>query len=161
MQIELKHIINQFKEDEISLNKIIVSLFIKANSIQVRNNVLIKSLLISKTSPLHKHIPQSSFPFDFDDVIEAFELAIPSKEKIINGAVYTPNYIKNFIVEHSFNKVKKKRQDILAADISCGCGAFLYTVANKLKVETGKSFNQIFKDNVFGLDISKSSITRA
>ena len=33
MQKEFKHIINQFKEDESSLNKIIVSVFINSNSI--------------------------------------------------------------------------------------------------------------------------------
>ena len=161
MQKELKYIITQFKEDESSLNKIIVSVFIRANSIQVKNNALIKSLLISEKSVLYKTIEALSLPFTFDDVIEAFELAIPNGEKVINGAVYTPNYIKGFIVEHSIKKIEKPLQNILAADISCGCGAFLFTFANKVKAETGKSFSQIFKDNIFGLDISKSSITRA
>lgn len=160
MQKEFKHIINQFKEDESSLNKIIVSVFIKSNSIKVKNNALIKSLLISEDSTLSKYLVYSSFIFTFDDLIEAFELAIPTGEIVINGAVYTPNYIKNFIVEHSLNKIEKPHQDILAADIACGCGAFLFTIANKLKAETEKTFYQIFKDNIFGLDISKSSIRR-
>ena len=161
MQKELKYIINQFREDESSLNKIIVSVFVRANSLQVKNNDLIKSLLISKKSVLFKTIIALNMPFTFDDVIEAFELAIPNGEKVINGAVYTPNYIKGFIVEQSLKKIEKPLQKILAADISCGCGAFLFTFANKIKVETGKSFSQIFKDNIFGLDISNSSIERA
>ena len=158
MQKELKYIINQFREDESSLNKIIVSVFVRANSLQVKNNALIKSLFISKKSVLLKTIIALNMPFTFDDVIEAFELAIPNGEKVINGAVYTPNYIKGFIVEHSLKKIEKPLQKILAADISCGCGAFLFTFASKIKAETGKSFFQIFKDNIFGLDISKSSI---
>ncbi len=160
MQKEFKYIINQFKEDEISLNKIIVSVFIKSNAIKVKNNTLIKSLLISEDSALSKYLVYASFNFSFDDLIEAFELAIPMGEKVINGAVYTPNHIKNFIVEHSLKKIDKPHQEILAADIACGCGAFLFTIANKLKSETDKTFHQIFKDNIFGLDISKSSITR-
>lgn len=160
MQKELKNIISQFKEDEASLNKIIVSVFIKANRIKVKNNALIKSLLISDRSLLNKHVYQLNCAFNFDDVIEAFELAIPSREKVINGSVYTPNYIKNFIVEHSLKKVQKQHHKILVADISCGCGAFLFTVANKLRTETGRPLYQIFKDNIFGLDISKSSINR-
>jgi adenine-specific DNA-methyltransferase len=160
MQKEFKHIINQFKEDESALNKIIVSVFIKSNSIKVRNNALIKSMLISEDSPLHKYLVYSTFKFGFDDLIEAFELAIPTGEKVINGAVYTPNYIKNFIVEHSLKKIQKELESVLAADIACGCGAFLYTIASKLKSETSKSFYQIFKDNIFGLDISESSIKR-
>jgi len=160
MQKEFKHIINQFREDETSLNNIIVSVFIKSNSIKVENNTLIKSLLLLEDSPLSKYLVYASFKFTFDDLIEAFELAIPTGEVVINGAVYTPNYIKNFIVEHSLNKIEKPHQNVLAADIACGCGAFLFTIANKLKAETEKTFYQIFKDNIFGLDISKSSIKR-
>jgi adenine-specific DNA-methyltransferase len=161
MHKEFKNIINQYSEDEPSLNRIIVSVFINSNSIHVQHNELIKSLLIDSSSNLYNHVVFSMEKFTFDDLIEAFEQAIPNGEKVINGAVYTPNYIKNFIVEHSLNKVEKNKESILAADISCGCGAFLFTVANKLKAETTKSFEQIFKDNIFGLDISPSSIKRA
>ena len=161
MHKEFKNIINQYSDDEWTLNKIIVSTFINSNSIHVNNNELIKSLLIDDSSPLFKFTVFSIGKFTFDDVIEAFEQAIPSGEKVINGAVYTPNYIKNFIVEHSLKKVQKIKEAVLTADISCGCGAFLFTIANKLKAETSKSFYQIFKDNIFGLDISASSIKRA
>jgi adenine-specific DNA-methyltransferase len=161
MHKEFKNIINQYSEDEFSLNRIIVSVFVNSNSIHVMHNELIKSLLIDPNSDLYNHVVFSTETFTFDDLIEAFEQAIPSGEKVINGAVYTPNYIKNFIVEHSLNKVERNKESILAADISCGCGAFLFTVATKLKAETTKSFEQIFKDNIFGLDISPSSIKRA
>jgi len=161
MRKEFKHIINQYIEDENNLNKIIVSVFVNSNSLQVRKNKLIKSLLLNKNSLPYKHIVSSISKFTFEDLIEAFELAVPSCEKVINGAIYTPNYIKHFIVEHSLRKVKKPHESILTSDISCGCGAFLFTIANKLKDETRKTFYQIFKENLFGLDISKSSIKRA
>lgn len=160
MQKELKHIITLYKEDEASLNKIIVSIFARANAIKIENNILLKSLLITQESPLYQTILNLNSLFTFDDVIEAFELAIPSGEKVINGAVYTPNYIKSFIVEHSLKKVAKPLNEILAADISCGCGAFLFTFANKAKALTDKTFSEIFKENVYGLDISDSSVAR-
>jgi len=159
MQKEFKNIISLFSEDETSLNKIIVSAFIKSNGIKVRNNTLIKSLIISDNSSLNQYT-QLDVKFTFDDLIEAFELAIPKKEQVINGAVYTPNYIKTFIVENSFSKIEKPHQNVLVADIACGCGAFLYTVSCKLKSETNKTYYQIFSENIFGLDISKSSIHR-
>lgn len=160
MQQKLKNIINNYKDEESTLNKIIVSIFIKANNIAVEKNDLIKSLLISKKSNLSHIIDDFEFDFNFDDLIEAFELAIPSSEKTTNGAVYTPTYIKNFIVEGSFDKIKKPSQDLITGDISCGCGAFLFTIANSLKLKTDKSFYDIFRDNIFGLDISLSSIER-
>lgn len=159
MQKEFKNIISLFSEDETSLNKIIVSAFVKSNKIKVRNNTLIKSLIVEESSDLSQYI-QLDVKFTFDDLIEAFELAIPKKEQVINGAVYTPNYIKTFIVENSFSKIEKPYQDVLVADIACGCGAFLYTISNKLKSETNKTYYQIFSENTFGLDISKSSIHR-
>src|SRR5690554_1454801 len=159
MQKEFKNIISLFSEDETSLNKIIVSAFVKSNKIKVRNNTLIKSLIVEESSDLSQYI-QLDVKFTFDDLIEAFELAIPKKEQVINGAVYTPNYIKTFIVENSFSKIEKPYQDVLVADIACGCGAFLYTISNKLKSETNKTYYQIFSENIFGLDISKSSIHR-
>ena len=160
MQKEFKNIINQFREDESLLNRIIVSVFLKSNGIKFKNNALIKSLMISEDSALSKYLVYSTSKFSFDTLIEAFELAIPTTEKVINGAVYTPNFIKTFIIENSFAKIEKPHQNVLAADIACGCGAFLFTIANKLKSETGKTFYQIFRENIYGLDISKSSITR-
>ena len=159
MQKEFKNIINLFRENENSLNKIIVSVFIKSNAIKVRNNALIKSLIISENSPLSQYI-HLNFKLTFDDLIEAFELAIPKNKQIVNGAVYTPNYIKTFIVENSFSKMEKPHINALVADIACGCGAFLYTVSNKLKSTTNKTYYQIFNENIFGLDISKTSIER-
>lgn len=160
MNKDLKNIINQFSDDENTLNKILVSIFINSNSLKVKNNKLIKDLILSKQSPFHHHIIFATYKFPFDELIESFELAIPSKEKVVNGAVYTPNYIKSFIVENSISKVKKPLSEIKSADISCGCGAFLFTIANKQKNETQRPFREIFEENLFGLDICQTSIKR-
>lgn len=160
MNKDLKNIINQFSDDEDSLNKILVSIFINANSLKVKNNNLIKDMIISKESPLYHHIVFAMYKFSFDELIESFELAIPTSERVVNGSVYTPNYIKSFIVENSFSKIKKSLSNIKAADISCGCGAFLFTIANKLKKDTQRPLNEIFKENIFGLDICQTSIKR-
>lgn len=160
MQKDLKNIINKFSEEETLLNKIIVSSFVRVNSIDVKNNSLIKSLIIEENSEIYSYISKLKAPFSLDDVIEAFELAIPTKEKAINGAVYTPRYIKKFIIDNSLTKITKPIGDILAADISCGCGAFLFTLADVIKNETLKSFSEIFDENIYGLDISESSIQR-
>lgn len=160
MNKDLKNIINQFSDDESTLNKILVSIFINSNSLKVKNNKLIKDLILSKDSPFYHHIVFATYKFSFDELIESFELAIPSQDKVVNGAVYTPNYIKSFIVENSISKVKKSLPEIKSADISCGCGAFLFTIANKHKNETKRPFCEIFEENIFGLDICQTSIKR-
>lgn len=160
MNKDLKNIINQFSDDESTLNKILVSIFINSNSLKVKNNKLIKDLILTKNSLFYNHIVFATYKFSFDELIESFELAIPSQDKVVNGAVYTPNYIKSFIVENSLSKVKKPISEIKSADISCGCGAFLFTVANKQKCETQRPFSKIFEKNIFGLDICQTSIKR-
>jgi adenine-specific DNA-methyltransferase len=160
MQKELKQIINIYKEDDNAINQIIVSVYVQNNSFTVKNNKLITSLLIGERSSLHKVILDLKGNFTIDNVIEAFELAIPSADKVVNGAVYTPAYIKNFIVDSSITKLSRPLNKLLCADISCGCGAFLYTFASKLRVTSGKSFEKIYRDNVFGLDINSCSINR-
>jgi hypothetical protein len=47
------------------------------------------------------------------------------------------------------------------SDIACGTGAFLYTVAQEIKQKTNRSYFDIFKQNIYGLDISDYTITRA
>lgn len=160
MQKEIKYILNQFKEDEHKLNKVIVALYLHANSIKVKNNTLIKSLNMTNrelSSILKENVVTQ---FGMVEVIQAFELAIPAKEQTINGAVYTPKIIKEYIVRKTLAKVKKRHESIIAGDISCGCGAFLYTLAKRLHFDTGKPYKEIFKRNLFGLDISSSSIER-
>jgi adenine-specific DNA-methyltransferase len=157
---ELKHIINRFKEDEASLNAILVTIFVRSSAIPVVHNKLINSLLITPRSALFTVIAKSALSLNFDELIESFELAIPISDKIINGAVYTPNSIKSFIVEQTINKTTKPLEHILVSDIACGCGAFLFTLAQTLRLKTNKSFAKIFQDNLFGLDISEISVLR-
>lgn len=159
MNNQFKKIINEYKEDEMLFNKIVVSSFVKANKIVVCENVLIKSLLIEQIDN-EKQLPKIDFQFGFDQLIEAFELAIPNKEKVINGAVYTPTNIKTFIINTCISKTKKPLVDCLVSDISCGCGAFLFSYAQKLHNETNKAYCEIFVENIYGLDISSQSIER-
>ncbi|QEC66156.1 SAM-dependent DNA methyltransferase [Panacibacter ginsenosidivorans] len=159
MNNQFKKIMQAYKEDELLFNRIIVSSFVKANKLVVTNNKLIKSLLLKEGNSATL-LPETNFKFGFDELIEAFELAIPNEDKVINGAVYTPNYIKNFIIKKCISKIKKPLNNCLVADISCGCGAFLYTYALHLHEERGKLYSEIFRDNIYGLDISKHSIER-
>jgi hypothetical protein len=157
----LKQILSHYKEDDANFNRIVVSLYISSNSIGVINNTLIKSLIVREPESFDSRLKNQSSHFGIHEVIQAFELAIPSKEKTINGAVYTPQNIKEFIIANTISRVRKPSDEILAGDISCGCGAFLYSLAERIHRDTGRSFKEIFQKNIFGLDISQSSIERA
>jgi hypothetical protein len=50
--------------------------------------------------------------------------------------------------------------ECLCADISCGCGAFLFTLADYIHTKTDKPFAEIYH-NIYGIDISEISIRRS
>ncbi len=153
--------------DDLSIvNKLLVEAYLQFNNIEVKRNQII---LACKQGNDKKEVEEfislvrlKNKKFDFEDLIHLFETTIPLKDVSTNGAVYTPYYIKDFIVGESFKSLNDSNyHDIKVADIACGTGAFLYTVAQKIREKTEKSYFDIFKENIFGLDISDYTITRA
>ncbi|MFB0923849.1 MAG: N-6 DNA methylase, partial [Vicingaceae bacterium] len=152
----LKHI-----DDPLIVNRIIVTAFASYNGIANVSNEIIGKLILSTDHPVFIELIGLIPKFDFDEVIEAFEVAIPNKESQTNGAVYTPSRIKDYIVAKALQETDTSICNLLAADISCGCGAFLYTLAKSLKSSCKTTYFEIFQNQLFGLDISQNSIDRA
>jgi adenine-specific DNA-methyltransferase len=151
------------------INRLIVSSYLAVNDITVLNNNLLRTCTISRYeekeySALENFtdiIYQDLGKLDFEDVIELFEFVISPSDKINNGAVYTPDYIRCYIVDQCIAIHNQDINDVLACDISCGCGGFLLTVANSIRRITNRSYEQIFKENIYGIDITEYSIERA
>jgi methylase of polypeptide subunit release factors len=163
---EISGYLNKLSDNLSVVNKLIVGAYLKFNNINVTNNKLILSCIKGNDKDTVQEfinlIKQKNGKFDFEDVIHLFETSIPSKDITENGAVYTPNYIKDYIVEETLNKFSSnKLPHIKVADIACGAGAFLYTVAQRIKTNSSKSYSEIFKENIYGLDISDYTIQRA
>ena len=163
---EISEYLNKLSDNLSIVNKLIVGAYLEFNNISISNNKLILSCIEGNDKDTVQRfihlIKQKNGKFDFEDVIHLFETSIPSKDITVNGAVYTPNYIKNYIVDATLNKFSDTElPNIKVADIACGTGAFLYTVAQKIKTKSLKSYSEIFKENIFGLDISEYTIQRA
>ena len=161
MNKTFEKIINKYIENEHLVNRMIVTVFVEANGFKVSKNELIKNLLIPHSDRHYLEISSLFDTFSFEQLIEAFEVAIPSGDKQTNGAVYTPKIIKDFITSRSLKALSEPFDQILCADISCGCGAFLYSLAVAIHEATGNLIENIIKNQLFGLDISHSSILRA
>ncbi|MBD80685.1 MAG: hypothetical protein CL840_17355 [Crocinitomicaceae bacterium] len=163
---EISGFLNKLSDNLLIVNKLIVGTYLEFNNIKVSNNKLILSCVEGndkKTVEAFIHlIQQKNGKFDFEDVIHLFETSIPSKDITVNGAVYTPHYIKDYIVDETLGKFPDSElANIKVADIACGTGAFLYTVAQKIKTKSSKTYSEIFKENIYGLDISDYTIQRA
>lgn len=166
-----KKIVSYLKNKKITnpidVDKLLISSFIISNNFFIKNNILIKKYLIgtddSQTTIILKDlielINKEINDYNFEELIKLFEYVISPSDRIVNGAVYTPENIRTYIT----NTVLKKRKDISTikiADISCGCGGFLFNAAQNLKKLTNETYNNIFEKNIFGLDIQEYSIQR-
>lgn len=163
---DISKFLNELSDNLTIVNKLIVGAYIQFNNINIKNNKLILSCIKGNDKETIKTfinlIKLKNGKFDFEDVIHLFETSIPTKDVSVNGAVYTPNYIKDYIVKETLNKIENSDlPNIKVSDIACGTGAFLYTVAQQIKKKSNKSYSDIFKQNIYGLDISDYTITRA
>ena len=159
MDKKINTLINKYTDDELLLDKLVVSSFVRHQNLDVYKGYLAQFVAEEKDG-LEQDITLLSSELTLEDVISIFELAIPQAEKTTNGAVYTPKYIRDYIVNHVFSSARKPLAECLCADISCGCGAFLFTLADYIHTKTGESFTAIYR-NLYGTDISEISIRRA
>ena len=164
MNKQVKDYIKNFSNDLHIVNKLIVAAYLKYNNIEVKNNKHILTLLSGNDyREIEKFInllQEHSSEFNFEDVINLFEITIPTGDIIVNGAIYTPKYIREYIVNNTIVQQKKDSSSLIIADIACGSGAFLYSASEYLKEKTNKSLYELYKNNILGLDISDYALER-
>ncbi len=150
------------------VDRLIISAFLTKNALTIKRNKFLKSYVIDAgniqecTSLVQflAIVNEEIKDFDIEKLIELFEFVISPADRVINGAVYTPLNIREFIIDKSFEAKEDILHRVKIADISCGCGGFLYTAAKQLKLETNSTYFHIFKYQIFGIDIQPYSIVR-
>ena len=165
---EIFYFLQKYNTDEYKINRLLVSAFLYQHKLTNIKNIFIKNLCIEKKTS--EYLVLNDFlnllqgyekSFSFESFLELFEFVISPSDKLINGAIYTPDNIREFITKKAFlDFPKNKYDDITIADIACGAGGFLIDASMELKTKTKKSFKDIYKDNIFGLDIQEYSIKR-
>ncbi|WP_113922059.1 Eco57I restriction-modification methylase domain-containing protein [Cognataquiflexum aquatile] len=89
------------------------------------------------------------------DLENHLELIIPQRDRKLNGAFFTPDYIVDFIINEL--KPESNHKNL---DPSCGCGAFLIGLTEYYKNTFGKPIQSIIKENIYGSDILEYNIHR-
>ena len=159
MDKKIKALIEKYSDNEALLIQLVITAFVRFNHLELGNGFL-AAFVGDASEELEADITLLSAQCAMEDVISFFELAIPDDEKTANGAVYTPKYIRDYIVHQVMHPIEKPLAECLCADISCGCGAFLYTLAEYIHEHTGEQYSNIFK-HLYGVDISATSVNRA
>jgi hypothetical protein len=160
--------LSQYSTTPRDVDRLIISAFLDINKLKPQKNELLKVYLIKRDEKEEyasliqfKQVINSEIKqFGFEELIELFEFVISPADRIINGAIYTPQKIRLFIVTEAFEKINSIGDQIRISDIAMGCGGFLFNASIELKNRTGKRYSEIFKNNIFGLDIQEYSVHR-
>lgn len=160
--------LSQYSTTPKDVDRLIISAFLEINKLHPKKNELLKAYsiesikkeeyesLIEFVSVIRSDINQ----FGFEQLIELFEFVVSPADRVINGAIYTPQNIRAFIVSEAFKKINTIDESIKISDIAMGCGGFLFNSSIELKKRTGKTYSEIFRNHIFGLDIQEYSVNR-
>jgi len=160
--------LSQYSTTPKDVDRLIISAFLEINKLKPKKNNLLKAYSInSENKEEHSFLLEfvsivfsDTKVFGFEELIELFEFVISPEDRIINGAIYTPQNIRTFIVSEAFKKIKSIDDSIKISDIAMGCGGFLFNASIELKKKTGKTYSKIFRNHIFGLDIQEYSVNR-
>lgn len=155
--------LRRYSYDTFKVDRLLISAFIVLNNVEINHNRMLKDYLIQTTDDDFESLTVfANFlqHIDFEHLIELFEFVVSPSDKVINGAVYTPDYIREYIVSNCLNMFPGQLDNVRTADISCGCGGFLLAVTQQLRELTGRTLFEIFRDNIYGIDIAEYSIQR-
>jgi len=155
-----------YKENDI--NKLLVSSFLYINEINEVNNVFLREFIINNNDEaevlrLKRFVSFFDDKFDIELLLELFEFVISPQDKEVNGAVFTPKYIRDYLVKHILDEFRNQEIEIYNlkfGDIACGCGGFFKTIADEYRIRLNKSFYDIYRENLYGLDIQDYSVVR-
>lgn len=156
--------LKSYSFDPEKIDRIIVSNFLYSNNIRRCNNRLVEQLRIKEEDLDYgefERITKSYSIASFEDLIEVFEFVVSPEEKVVTGAVYTPSYVRAYIVDQTIQEDSVIDPTFRVCDPACGCSGFLHTSAKRIKQISGRSYLDIYRENLFGLDIQEFSIRRS
>jgi type I restriction-modification system DNA methylase subunit len=136
------------------VEKYLVWMFIKQNSLDLQKSNYLSKILDGYNNAKSIHIDNLQLT-NLKQLENLLELIIPSEDRKINGAFFTPTYIVDFIV----NELSPKDTD-KCLDPSCGCGAFLIGLVDYYKNKYNKSIKDTITKNLYGSDILEYNIKR-
>jgi len=169
MTQRISSFLKKFSTDINDIDRLFVSSYIRLNNFSVKNNELLMSYIIEdyNNSEFENLLTFTDVllkernSFSLEDLIKLFEFVISPAEKEVNGAVYTPAYIRDYIVEYVIENLNQREiAQKKYADISCGCGGFFFSLIRAIKSRCNVTVASIISNSIYGVDIASYSIQR-
>ena len=164
-----KQIINKYlrvcNNDTVLVEKVATKLYLLQNDMSFENVGFLSDYISSVDDDifnlLNEYNQQRKIEFNLNDLIEIFELLIPNFERKMNGMVYTPFRIKQYMIKKIFQSINYVNGSPTICDPACGCGSFLVSIAEYMHKEFRLSFFDIIRNCLYGVDIFEHNIVKA
>lgn len=144
-------------QDITILEKHLIYSFLTNNKLNYSRSTILLKYLKDFEKDTKLYFDTSSLDIQTVKELENYlELFIPNKDRKLNGAFFTPNYIIDYIIKEIDPQESDKN-----LDPSCGSGAFLIGLAEYYKCKYKKPIKEIVQENIFGSDILEYNIHRA
>lgn len=168
MNAVLKRFLGSYDPSVKNINRLIVSSYLECKGIKVDEGSILTPYIIQRYDDkwvdvvklcdiFYKHYPD----LDLETLIDLFEFVVSPSDKVVTGAIYTPQKIRNHIVTHVFHLLADQEFATLRiADIACGCGGFFLTVCDKLLEIGNVDCHYIYEHILYGCDIETYCIER-
>ena len=155
--------------DERTVNRLFVSAFMGSNGMVKPQSRFLTGYVVQPEDEdfgllqeVEKRIASEyGEKINLETLVKLFEFVISPADRVVTGAVYTPKKIREKILQRCLrDKVGEELRRLRIADISCGCGGFLMDAARYIHCHTGKSYADIFRENIYGIDVQEYSVER-
>ena len=168
----MKQILQYLKRHHVTdtqtINRLFVTAFVTHNRLKVSNYSYIHQYLIAEDEEnaqylawILKHLREKNLEIGLEELISLFEFVISPSDREVTGAVYTPIAVRSRIISRCLGSIPVcTLAESRVADISCGCGGFLMDAARYIHQRTGKPYAEIYRDNIYGIDIEDYAIER-
>lgn len=161
MKLFISRMQKKFRKTDVrEMEAALICCYINRKQLEVSQSVIVTRFMKkyrSQNECLEEYISANAPVHTLDELITAFELLIPPKDKKNNGMVYTPVDIKEYIVKHVI--VSEKIPSVV--DPACGCGSFLITAARRMHEKYGIRYAELFGKYISGFDVDRHSIEKA
>lgn len=151
---KLCQLIKDFSIEEIE--KHIVYRYLIDNNVNIMNSLCVSHYLneFQPKDCLLRRVASIGIS-SIEEMASAMELLIPSEDKKVNGAFFTPAYIADYIIQ-----TISPAYDAKVIDPSCGSGAFLLAIVRYYTNVYNKNVADCIRENIYGADILSYNIHR-
>lgn len=152
--------LNKYSTNSMQLSIAVIYSYTKIANINCTHSEVLQTHILSNEElceQVYLYFLDLGISLSFSFVVEILEMLISADDRKEKGAVYTPEFIKDFILSECI-----KHDNIpTVIDPACGCGSFLVSVAEKLHAKFGISYSECISKYIYGVDIDAEAIENA